>query len=120
MVQLRLRGLAYVRSGDKGNTCDIGLFARTPEMYEIFVREVTANRVKEHFSPLVQGSVTRFEVPNVLGLKFVLEEALGGGAASSLRSDNLGKSFGSILLRLVIEIPEELCTEDHLVPRYPR
>lgn len=117
MPKRLLRDLVQARSGDKGNTCDISIFAKTPEMYEVIRREVTAERVKEHFAGIVFGPVTRYEVPNVLALKFILEDALGGGAPSSLRTDNLGKSFGSNLLRMEIEVPEELLAhaEEHLL-----
>ncbi|MBE3595252.1 MAG: hypothetical protein IMX04_09530 [Candidatus Carbobacillus altaicus] len=115
MPRMLLRDIVQARSGDKGNTCDLTIFARTPEMYEHLKQVVTAERVKEHFRPLVHGPVTRYEAPTVLGLKFILEDALGGGAPSSLRSDNLGKSFGSNLLRLEIEVPEELAREPHLM-----
>ncbi|MCF6094928.1 hypothetical protein L1765_13250 [Microaerobacter geothermalis] len=117
MAAIQLKHVAQARSGDKGNTCDIGLFARTPEMYQVFLKEVTAERVKEHFKDLVFGEVTRYEVPNILALKFVLEEALGGGAASSLRTDNLGKSFGSNLLRMVIEVPDHLLNDENMLKR---
>lgn len=118
MAKVLLRDVAQARSGDKGNTCDLTLFARTEEMYEVFKREVTAERVQEHFKGLVFGKVTRFEVPNVLALKFLMEDALGGGAPSSLRTDNLGKSFGSNLLRMEIEVPDELLNEKNVL-RYP-
>lgn len=115
MPLIQLRYVAQARSGDKGNTCDLGLFAKTAQMYEVFKREVTAERVKEHFSTLVEGNVERYEVDSIYGLKFVLEDALGGGAPSSLRTDNLGKSFGSNLLRMKIEVPDELMTQEHCV-----
>lgn len=111
MAKRLLKDLVQARSGDKGNTCDLSIFARTPEMYEVIRREVTAERVKEHFRGIVFGPVTRFEVPNFLALKFILEDALGGGAPSSLRTDNLGKSFGSNLLRMEIEMPDELIAQ---------
>ncbi len=115
MAKIQLRYIAQARSGDKANNSDISLFARTPEMYEVFKREVTALRVKEHFKDLVFGPVIRYEVPSVLAFKFVLYNALGGGAAASLRSDNLGKSFGSNLLRLEIEVPDHLLNEANLL-----
>lgn len=115
MPKIQLRYVAQARSGDKGNTCDLGLFAKTAEMYDVFKQEVTADRVKAHFQALVEGDVHRYEVDSIYGLKFVLEDALGGGAPSSLRTDNLGKSFGSNLLRMEIEVPEHLLTEEHCV-----
>lgn len=115
MALVLLRDIAQARSGDKGNTCDLTLFARTAEMYEHLKRVVTAEKVKEHFSGLVFGEVKRFEVPNVLALKFLMEDALGGGAPSSLRTDNLGKSFGSNLLRMEVDVPEELLNEQNIL-----
>lgn len=115
MAKVQLRYVAQARSGDKGNTCDLGLFAKTPEMYNLFKEKVTAEVVKNHFQGIVLGDVERYEVDNVYALKFVLEDALGGGAPASLRTDNLGKSFGSNLLRLEIEVPDDLLTEEHCV-----
>jgi hypothetical protein len=103
-----LRDLAQARSGDKGNVSDIALFAITRDVYDLLKREVTAERVKEHFKGICFGEVERFEVPNVLALKFVLHEALGGGGPSSIRIDNLGKSLSAALLRMQIEVPEPL------------
>lgn len=119
MPRMLLRDLVQARSGDKGNTCDLTIFARTPEMYEHLKAVVTETVVKEHFRSLVFGPVRRYEAPTVLGLKFILEDALGGGAPSSLRSDNLGKSFGSNLLRLEIDVPEALARKPHLMPTPP-
>lgn len=106
--RIQLRWIAQARSGDKGNIANIALFAPTEEMYEIFRREVTAKRVKSHFRSFVRGRVDRYEAPNVRALNFVAHAALGGGAASSLRSDPLGKSYGSNLLRMEIEVPSDV------------
>ena len=95
------------RSGDKGDLANVALFAPTQALYGALLREVTADRVRAHFGRYVRGVVERFEAPNVLGLNFVLHEALGGGAARSLRSDPLGKSYGSLLLRLRITVAGE-------------
>lgn len=111
MPRVQLKNLAQARSGDKGNSSDISLFAPNQELYEIFKREVTAERVKGFFAGLVEGKVYRYEVPNVLALKFLCTEALGGGAPSSLRLDNLGKCFGSNLLRMEVEIDEKIINE---------
>jgi hypothetical protein len=91
----------HARSGDKGDKADISLFAPDQETYDLLVREVTAERVEQYFSGLMTGKVERFEVPNVLALKFVLHGALNGGASRSLRSDSLGKSLASALLRML-------------------
>lgn len=95
--------LAHARSGDKGDKADLSLFAPDQATYELLAREVTAERVKEHFSGLITGHVERFEVPNLLALKFVLHGALNGGASRSIRSDALGKSLASALLRMWID-----------------
>lgn len=108
MASIQLRELCGVRSGDKGNISDLSLFADSPEAYEVIRSEVTAERVAGHFGSLVRGTVTRYEVPNIWALKFVMTEALGGGGPSSLRSDNLGKTLGGALLRLSIEVPDDV------------
>ena len=86
----------------------MALFADDADVYETIVREVTAERVREHFGAMVTGDVTRYEAPNVLALNFVLRGALGGGGPRSLRSDTLGKTLGGALVRLEIEVPDAL------------
>lgn len=107
-MRARLRDLVQVRCGDKGNDSDVNVFAPDPETYEILKREMTAEQVKHHYGELVEGDVVRYEIPNVLALKFHLKEALGGGGASSLRIDNLGKTMASAMLRMEIEVEESL------------
>ena len=104
--RVALRDVAQARSGDKGDLANVAVFAPTEALYAAFLREVTAERVRAHFGRFVHGSVDRYEVPNVRALNFVLHQALDGGAARSLRSDPLGKSFGSLILRLEIEVSE--------------
>jgi hypothetical protein len=104
---MQLRDLCGARSGDKGDISDLSLFADSEAAYDVILREVTAERVKAHFGDLVQGPVERFEARNVLALKFVMQEALGGGAPRSLRSDNLGKTHGATLLRMEIDVPDD-------------
>ena len=111
MVRIQLRDLCGARSGDKGDISDLSLFADDEAAYEAIKAEVTAERVKAHFGSLVKGGVERFEAPNVLALKFVMQEALGGGAPRSLRADNLGKTFGAALLRMWIDVPEEVASD---------
>ena len=108
VARIQLRDLCGARSGDKGDISDVSLFADDDAAYEAIRSEVTAARVKAHFGSLVQGPVERFEAPNVWALKFVLFDALGGGAPRSLRADNLGKTFGANLLRLWIDVPDEV------------
>ena len=102
---MRLRDIAYARSGDKGDTVNICVFPYNDGHYDHLRRQVTAERVREHFRDLVRGPVTRYEVPALCGLNFVLEQALDGGVAMSLRIDPHGKAFGSQLLDLEIEAP---------------
>jgi hypothetical protein len=99
---MRVVDLAHGRSGDKGDTCNVGLVARDDEGYEILRREVTAERVAEHFGDLVKGTVTRYEMPGIKALNFVLTGALDGGGTLSLRSDHLGKVMYAWLLRMEI------------------
>ena len=108
MPRVQLRELCGVRSGDKGNLSDLSLFADDSETYEFLVSVVTAEIVKSHFGEIVEGEVTRYEVPNLLALKFVMTDALGGGGPRSLHSDNLGKTLGGALLRLEVEVPQKL------------
>ena len=103
MPGIMLVELAHARSGDKGNTVNIGLFPYRVEDYRLLEEQVTAERVKQHFQELVGGEVVRYQVPNLNAFNFVLRGALNGGASRSLRSDNLGKCFGANLLRMVIE-----------------
>src|SRR5207245_229047 len=104
--RIQLRDLCGARPGDKGDISDVSLFADDEAAYEAIRAEVTAERVKEHFGSLVTGAVERYEARNVLALKFVMHGALGGGAARSLRSDNLGKTHGASLLRMWVTVPD--------------
>ena len=103
-MKTQLVKLVHARSGDKGDKANIAIFALDRATYDLIAREVTAERVREHFAGLVSGKVERFEVPNVLALNFVLHGALDGGASRSLRSDTLGKSLSSALLRMEIDV----------------
>ena len=103
---IELRAIAHARSGDKGDTCNIGLIANRLEDYAHLRRHVTAARVKAHFRGWVPGRVERFELPNIGALNFVLHRALGGGATESLRLDPQGKAMNAALLRMAIPAPE--------------
>jgi hypothetical protein len=108
MTRLALRELCGYRSGDKADIANVAVFADDEETYELIVREVTAERVKAHFGPMVRGRVDRHEARNVLALNFVLHDALGGGGPRSLRSDSLGKTMGGSLVGLEIDVPDGL------------
>jgi hypothetical protein len=107
-VKIPLSRIAHTRSGDKGDTCNIGVIAWEERFYPILLREVTADRVRRHFGALVQGPVERFELPNLWALNFLLHGALGGGGTVSLRTDAQGKTFGAALLNLEIEAGDVL------------
>jgi hypothetical protein len=106
-MKVQLIKLAHARSGDKGDTANIGLIALRPEFYPLLVREVTEERVKQHFQGICKGDVERFELPNLEALNFLLHESLGGGGTLSLMTDAQGKTFSTALLRMQIEIPDD-------------
>ena len=115
-MKVQLRQLAHARSGDKGDTANVGLIAFSDEIYPILVREVTAERVKTHFKGIARGNVERFELPNLSALNFLLHESLGGGGTLSLMTDAQGKTFSSALLRMEIDLSED---EARLIKRQP-
>ena len=103
-MKVPLSRIAHGRSGDKGDTSNIGVIAFNDKHYPILAREVTAERVKAHFGELVLGRVERFELPNLGALNFLLHEALGGGGTLSLRVDAQGKTLSAALLAMEIEV----------------
>ncbi|MDX6498738.1 MAG: hypothetical protein QOG23_1998 [Blastocatellia bacterium] len=109
-MQIQLTKLAHARSGDKGDTANIGLIALRDDLYPLLVREVTAERVREHFAGICMGEVERFELPNLGALNFLLHESLGGGGTVSLMTDAQGKTFSTALLRMKIDVSEEEAT----------
>ncbi len=106
-MKVQLTKLAHARSGDKGDTANIGLIALRDDLYPLLVSEVTAARVKEHFRGICLGKVERFELPNLGALNFLLHESLGGGGTVSLMTDAQGKTFSTALLRMHIEVADE-------------
>lgn len=106
-MQIQLVNIAHARSGDKGDTANVGLIALRPKIFPLLVREVTAERVKKHFAGICHGAVERFELPNLNALNFLLHESLGGGGTLSLMTDAQGKTFSTALLRMKIEISDD-------------
>src|SRR5438876_8260712 len=106
-MQVQLTRLAHARSGDKGDTANVGLIALRDEFYPVLVREVTPARVKDHFKGICKGEVERFELPNLGALNFLLHESLGGGGTLSLMTDAQGKTFSTALLRMEIDVSDE-------------
>jgi hypothetical protein len=106
-MKISLLEIAHARSGDKGDTANVGLIALKDEFYPILEREVTALKVKQHFGEIVKGNVERFELPNLKALNFLLHESLGGGGTLSLMTDAQGKTLSTALLRMEIEVPDD-------------
>ncbi len=111
-MKVQLIRLAHGRSGDKGDTANVGVIALKPEYYEILKKEVTPERVKAHFGEMVKGPVERFEMPNIGALNFLLHNALGGGGTLTLKHDAQGKTMSTALLRMEIEVPDDLPLDD--------
>lgn len=106
-MKIQLTTLAHARSGDKGDTANVGLIALREDFYPVLLREVTAARVKEHFKGICKGEVQRFELPNLRALNFLLHQSLGGGGTLSLMTDAQGKTFSTALLRMEVEISDQ-------------
>lgn len=106
MANVQLLKLAHARSGDKGSHANIGLIAKQPEFYDILKREVTAERVAEHFREICDGEVSRWELPNLNSFNFLLREALDGGGTVTLRTDAQGKTYSAALLRMMIDVSD--------------
>lgn len=107
-MKTQLYRLAHGRSGDKGDTVNVGVIALRPEFYPFLRDTLTVDRVREHFGELVRGKVERFELPNLNALNFLLHEALGGGGTVSLMTDAQGKTFSTAMLRMTVDLPDDL------------
>jgi hypothetical protein len=108
MARILLLHLAHARSGDKGDTANVGVIALRPEYYPVLVEQLTTERVKQHFAGIVHGDVERFELPNLEALNFLLHNALGGGGTVSLKTDAQGKVLSTAILRMEVEVPDAL------------
>ncbi len=107
-MKIQLLQIAHARSGDKGDTGNVGLIARKQEYFPIIRKYVTAESVKRHFEGICLGKVERFELPNIYALNFLLHNSLGGGGTVSLMNDAQGKTLSSALLRMTIEVEEQI------------
>src|SRR5688500_20045920 len=105
-MRIPLVDIAHARSGDKGDTANVGVIAMKPEWYPLLARELTLERVRDHFRSVITGDVERFELPNLKALNFLLHGALDGGGTLSLKTDAQGKVFSTALLRMVLEVPD--------------
>ena len=107
-MKTQLYRIAHGRSGDKGDTVNVGVIALRPEFYPLLREQLTVERVRLHFGELVKGEVERFELPNLNALNFLLHEALGGGGTVSLMTDAQGKTFSTAMLRMEVDVPDDL------------
>lgn len=105
-MKVRLLDIAHARSGDKGDTANVGVIAIRPEWFPLISRELTRDRVTQHFAGMITGDVDRFELPNLNALNFLLHGALGGGGTLSLKTDAQGKVYSTALLRMILDVPD--------------
>jgi hypothetical protein len=105
-VKVRLVDIAHARSGDKGDTANVGVIALRPEWYPLLAEQLTLDRVRTHFAGVITGDVERYELPNLRALNFLLHGALDGGGTMSLKMDAQGKVFSTALLRMVLDVPD--------------
>jgi hypothetical protein len=106
-MRIQLVDIAHARSGDKGDTANVGVIAIKPEWYPLIARALTTQRVSDHFRGIITGNVERFELPNLNALNFLLHGALDGGGTLSLKTDAQGKVFSTALLRMRIDVPDD-------------
>ncbi|NUM79251.1 hypothetical protein HUU42_00495 [bacterium] len=107
MKKIQLKQIAHARSGDKGDSSNVGLIAYKKEYYELICEKITPDAVKRHFKNICLGAVDRYEVPNLLALNFILHDSLGGGGTESLKNDAQGKTHGMGMLEMEIEVPDD-------------
>ena len=117
-MKVRLLDIAHARSGDKGDTANVGVIALRAEWYPILTQHLTLERVERHFHDVITGPVERFELPNLKALNFLLHGALDGGGTLSLKTDAQGKVFSTAMLRLILDVPDAEATKLAL-PRAP-
>ena len=115
-MRIPLVDIAHARSGDKGDTANVGVIALRPEWYDVLVRHLTVDRVADHFRGIIEGAVERFELPNLRALNFLLHGALDGGGTLSLKTDAQGKVFSTAFLRMVLDVPEDEARRAGLPP----
>jgi len=106
-MRVRLVDIAHARSGDKGDTANVGVIALRPEWYPLLARELTRDRVVAHFAGIITGGVDRFELPNLNALNFLLHGALDGGGTLSLKTDAQGKVYSTALLRMTLDVADD-------------
>lgn len=115
-MRVRLLDIAHARSGDKGDTANVGVIALRPEWYAILERHLTRDRVAQHFAGIIEGGVDRYELPNLTALNFLLHGALDGGGTLSLKTDAQGKVFSTALLRMELDVSDAEARSAKLPP----
>jgi hypothetical protein len=115
-MRVRLLDIAHARSGDKGDTANVGVIALEPRWYGVLEKYLTEERVAEHFRGVITGHVERFVLPNLNAVNFLLHGALGGGGTISLKTDAQGKVFSTAILRLVLDVPDDEARSAGLPP----
>ena len=110
-MKVRLVDIAHARSGDKGDTANVGVIALRPEWYPLIAESLTLDRVASHFTGMIDGGVERFELPNLNALNFLLHGALDGGGTLSLKTDAQGKVFSTAMLRMVLDVDDARARE---------
>ncbi len=110
-MRVLLQHVAHARSGDKGNTSNIAVFAYTPDLYPLLKAQLTAQAFKAHYGGAIKGEVIRHEVDNLEALNFVAHGALGGGVSRSLCLDNYGKALSAAILGFEIEVPDAMAAQ---------
>jgi len=113
-VKVRLLDIAHARSGDKGDTANVGLIALQPEWYDVLRKYVTLDAATSHFQGVIEGPVQRYELPNLKALNFLLHGALDGGGTLSLKTDAQGKVYSTAMLRMTIDVPDDEAKRLHL------
>lgn len=113
-MKVRLLDIAHARSGDKGDTANVGVIALRPEWYPVLQRVLTKQRVANHFQGMITGDVDRYELPNLGAVNFLLHGALGGGGTLSLKTDAQGKVYSTAMLRMVLDVPDDMARTYHL------
>lgn len=111
MAQVLLNDLAFARSGDKGDVCNVGVMAKSRNIYELLLRELTPEKIRALFKGIVKGDIEVYPMPNIDSVQIVLRRSLGGGATCTLRFDQTGKSMCCALLRMPLEVDESLMSE---------
>ncbi|MCF7803505.1 MAG: hypothetical protein K9N46_02760 [Candidatus Marinimicrobia bacterium] len=107
MATIKLKKIAFARSGDKGTGSNVGVVARSEAAYAIIKKYLTPPVVKEHFHKICKGPVDRYDLPNLRAVNFILHDSLGGGGSESMKTDAQGKAHGLAMLELTLKITNE-------------